>query len=842
MMRFLLLLTFAAICYSSSLIQKPMRKVLLKPGSTLIFQQDTRSDMVFLSMSLGVPVTMTDRKFRPEAIGLLLNYLKNQDPRLKNGFNTGEDFPILHNIFHSSGNLRTMINFLKQDFNSLVPEYLHSMFFPRWDEKVFREVLGKEIERVKAEKPGGFELLNKEFHPLIYPGTTYKQREFPEVADLSLLSMQDLQAAHQAVFHPLNISFTLIGDLELRPVVAVLHEALSDLQVREPVITKTRGVSGINEQRFFSPRRESSVGTLAFLGPQYSHEDSLAFMALEKLLWQGFSGQLAKEEGSRPGLTRLNVSAKPFGTEFRLEISFEVSNEKPQVFARRLFEILELFRTHPVSNAELLRIKTEMKEAYAAHIAGGIAGSIILAGHALADFPYTLPVEFNRYIDSLTPVEMQKICQKYLDFDNYHFYTLEPEANRDLKELRTYTHELYGMKIVLKEDDSFGNAVGLSWSYPLAGSDENIALPYVAAFGVGRVKSPVPEIQKKLESLHLPVFGFPAGERLLVFGQISESIWKENFLKILPHILLERKMDETDLQYSIDAFEQFRKQREGYADTGLFYKHFLPEKSLFWCHSDSEKPEKNVTMNDFQGYIDGLLQTSELTLVLIGNFNASQVYAGLEESFTSYLKSNPKQKLSESKSEDTLKSVDGRVLAGNTQRKKVIEIEGDRFYFQTGSIFKFSEMSVRRLAAFMVYLSLFNDILHKEKRFPEANIKIDFTTNGGLLPVLIKIDGPKKQREEIISYAKNLENRVFAGVENIESALAVFRKIILLSDNYTRLDVGTKSLSTNLYIGMGLSDSYRDELMDYIEKTELSDIKEAYGFFLEKKDYELLFK
>jgi hypothetical protein len=584
------------------------------------------------------------------------------------------------------------------------------------------------------------------------------------------------------------------------------------------------------------------VGKLAFLGPQYSHKDSLAFMALEKLLWRGFSGQLSKEEGTRPGLSRLNVSSKPFGSEFRLEISFEVSNEKPQNFAKRLFEILEQFRTHPVSNAELLRIKTEMKESYAAHMAGGIAGSIILAGHALADFPYTLPVEYNRYIDSLTPEDMQEICQKYLDFDNYHFYTLEPEENRGLQEVRTYTHELHGMKIILKEDHSYGNAVGLSWSYALTESEKNIALPYVAAFELGMVKSTKPEIQEQLERLHVPVFGFPVGERLIVFGQVSEFIWKDNFLDLLPHIVLEKEVDETDLQYSRSAFEGFRKQREGYADTGLFYKYFLPEKSLFWCHSDSEKPEKNISLNDFQKYIDDLLQPSSLILVLTGNFNASRVYEQLEKSFTAYLKTNPTQKKAESKPVNVLKSIDGRVLTGNTKRKRVVEIEGDRFYFQTGNIFKFSEMSVRRLAAFMVYISLFNDILRKENRFPEANIKIDFTSQGGLIPVLIKIDGPEKQREEIITYVKNLESRVFAGMENIESALAVFRKVILLAENYTRLDVGTKTLTTNMYIGMGLSDRYQDELLEYIEQAELPDIKEAYGFFLEKKDYELLFK
>jgi hypothetical protein len=436
---------------------------------------------------------------------------------------------------------------------------------------------------------------------------------------------------------------------------------------------------------------------------------------------------------------------------------------------------------------------------------------------------------------------MQEICQKYLDFDNYHFYTLEPEENRGLQEVRTYTHELHGMKIILKEDHSYGNAVGLSWSYALTESEKNIALPYVAAFGLGMVKSTKPEIQEQLERLHVPVFGFPVGERLIVFGQVSEFIWKDNFLDLLPHIVLEKEVDETDLQYSRSAFEGFRKQREGY-DTGLFYKYFLPEKSLFWCHSDSEKPEKNISLNDFQKYIDDLLQPSSLILVLTGNFNASRVYEQLEKSFTAYLKTNPTQKKAESKPVNVLKSIDGRVLTGNTKRKRVVEIEGDRFYFQTGNIFKFSEMSVRRLAAFMVYISLFNDILRKENRFPEANIKIDFTSQGGLIPVLIKIDGPEKQREEIITYVKNLESRVFAGMENIESALAVFRKVILLAENYTRLDVGTKTLTTNMYIGMGLSDRYQDELLEYIEQAELPDIKEAYGFFLEKKDYELLFK
>ena len=238
--------------------------------------------------------------------------------------------------------------------------------------------------------------------------------------DIQTWSIDDIRDFHTTYYQPQNAILMVTGDVKPKEVFALAKKAFG----------KIKNKADIPEVKFIEPKqdgpkhitihRDSEVQmiAIAFHIPDFKNKDQVALSVMSEILYSGKSSRLYKELVSKKRLVNSVYAYNMENTDPGLFIFMATCN--PGVEAteveKELIKQIELLKNEPVSKEELEKVKINTKSdfIYSLESSSSVAN---LYGSYLVRGDITPLKEYEKAVNTLTPKKIQKVAQKYFDFN-----------------------------------------------------------------------------------------------------------------------------------------------------------------------------------------------------------------------------------------------------------------------------------------------------------------------------------------------------------------------------------------------------------------------------------------
>jgi predicted Zn-dependent peptidase len=476
---------------------------------------------------------------------------------------------------------------------------------------------------------------------------------------------------------------------------------------------------------------------------------------------------------------------------------------------------------------------------------------------AAFDSKYVLPNEQFRALEQSDAKVIQKICNKYLSFDNYVFVSIEPEKNRSEKKIKSTTLSFNRMKVVVEEDPN-QDMVGICWSFQVP-EKEDPRVAYLAGWAMAAKSHQLKNktIQQELEKVN-PMFPmFMLKDKLTSFGQVSTAYWRNSLHKLLPHMIFGREVLEQDLDLARKIIaSQIKKFDGSYKSLEYLYKSTFPEKPIQWFYLwDKAKELDAITIEQVQSYVDRVMIPENCHLVINGNVTAKEAKKLFGKSLKTVMTMDEDSVVESGKKvslrsrlhqlRKQIKQVSSKAPAMSSLApvakcvKKRFKSEGDEFASFVGTIASVDSLSVREHAALVIFGSHFSHVF--KSMYADSGISATFYAGSSdlNLPIVMIISGDVEEFPKVEEYLTNALKECEKCGDDTKMQNYII-KAVRLNKNYTNLDRGTYALTANLLLQQGFDSNYMNQLMKNLETMTL---KEAHRIFKKayKKDFKIDF-
>jgi len=238
--------------------------------------------------------------------------------------------------------------------------------------------------------------------------------------DIQTWTLQDIKDFHKTYYQPNNAILMVTGDVDAKEVFKRAKNRFEHI----------KNTTKIPEFKFVEPeqdgpkkatiKRESEVEMIAitFHIPDFKHEDQVTLSAISEILYSGKSSRLYKELMDKKHLVNSVYAYNMENIDPGLFIFLATCNPgvKAEDVEKELVKQIELIKSKPVTQKELEKVKINSKAdfIYSLESSTSVAdlfGSYLVRG----DLAPLLTYEEN--IEKITQENVQKVAQKYFDFD-----------------------------------------------------------------------------------------------------------------------------------------------------------------------------------------------------------------------------------------------------------------------------------------------------------------------------------------------------------------------------------------------------------------------------------------
>lgn len=807
--------------FGSSLIQKPVRKFKLRSGSTLIFQENKRSDLINISMAVKLPTI--EGASDGGTNYLLGEYLRKHNKSLIH-FLFGEGLPVHEHSFSVYNDyIKVWFSVLKKDQDIALDGVCKNYFHPTWDKESFEKIKKKAIKKI--------ELINKErlswgrLHTLtvkeIHSNSLLAKTAQPSSEDLAAVSMEGLQKLHARIFTPLGLTFSVVGNISLKELLKRLDPALSKLNNQKPVAQVHKRSEKLVEKVHYDNVKES-MAMISFFGPKPASKDYLKFTKLKSLLQIGFDGMLSKLEKETKGVYDLDINYSLTQSGSMLHISYKDENNKPELFAKKVFEAVMSFRENKISEKELILFKRILHNNYIEMQSNPnvfVQKAITLG---IYDSMFSSSIQYRREIDALSSEDLRDVFAKYFSLDNYQYHTIEPLTNKTKSLVSHKKIDASGLKILLEEDPN-QQMLGASWSYQFDDDRSNPLLAQISMLTLTQAKNKVrnQKIQNKIKNLGLKI---KSGIRI---NSVSNSFQTpvndlEAIAKVLPHLMFDYQITKADYDNALREYKHNSEVLKSYkADYSPFYKELFPRKYMMFPHLVDQKHLKDIRFKKVKNFLKNSIAKSRVKLVFAGDFSANAFGDRLKKSFKRFFKHNTAYNLALSELPD--------YVTKEIKRLKVNRENSDtRYRVFRGSIYEKGALTPREEAA--VFISVLNFLIHskdfKKEGFEDVNMNLSFQGLGGVMALVIHFEGPIEKSKDIREMIDTQIGKITHNVS--EGVLEKLKTFFMYNKNQEKLNIRKRANSLSTLFDFGYTLHYEDELMKAAATLNAADIEKIF--------------
>ncbi|MFH1282322.1 MAG: pitrilysin family protein [bacterium] len=266
------------------------------------------------------------------------------------------------------------------------------------------------------------------FRPLVYKNTPYKYSIIGSSDVINKISREDMVNYYREFYIPENISFIGVGDLKTKELLKTLNNTFGQIEAKNPsgrpsliepdhlgeIKHKTKSVN----QTYF-------LG--GFLGPTLQSQDQYALDILSIILGQGRSSRLYQHIYENKQLV-WSISSSFYtnvGSGLFI-VSANIKENKTDDFIKELKLQIQELKNIPPAKKEVMRAKKLLKTQFILGNETYNSQANTIGYYALYEQEEFLR-KYEKNIMRVTPADVVKAANKYLQIENINIAVLEPE-------------------------------------------------------------------------------------------------------------------------------------------------------------------------------------------------------------------------------------------------------------------------------------------------------------------------------------------------------------------------------------------------------------------------------
>jgi zinc protease len=298
------------------------------------------------------------------------------------------------------------------------------------------EELAKELEVIVQEslqkRDNPTAMLIESLYALAYDEHRIRRWRIGMPDTLRGFRRDDLAAFMSQAYSPGNITLTVVGDLDTSETLEAIKQIwgsrpaappLADFSPGEPEHVRFR------YRRILGPTKQRLV-MMAFPGPGRLHEDSAALTVLSAVLSDGRSARLYRRlKEDLKIVSTAWASFESFQEMGIISLGGECLFDDPRTVERELWQAARQIQHEPIATEELERVKrrVEARMLFAQEEVLGVARTLAVYQN-YGD--YHLADKAADEIAAVTPADIMRVAQKYLDLNRASLMEYLPEESQ----------------------------------------------------------------------------------------------------------------------------------------------------------------------------------------------------------------------------------------------------------------------------------------------------------------------------------------------------------------------------------------------------------------------------
>jgi len=313
------------------------------------------------------------------------------------------------------------INTLSKDLDEGLAILREVLTVPRFQKSRFELYKEQQLQGMKQRNDDSKSIERRELLRLAY-GPKFFRNMIPTKASMESITVEDLQAFHQAWFHPENFVVAVSGDFDRKTMVAKLEK----LFAKWPFKGKAAVPVPVNKQ-FAKPGiyivdKDVNQGRVDIMLPgiHRDHPDFYAVQMMNDILGGGgFTSRITNRVRSDEGLAYSAYSFMPGGTYYPLTFvaGYQSKSRTVAYAAQIVLEELRRIAEEPVTDKEMTTAKSSYIQTFPqafetkSKVAAAFADEEFTGRGARNPDHYK---EFRAKMAAVTKADVQRVAKKYL--------------------------------------------------------------------------------------------------------------------------------------------------------------------------------------------------------------------------------------------------------------------------------------------------------------------------------------------------------------------------------------------------------------------------------------------
>ena len=327
--------------------------------------------------------------------------------------NSSSGFSSMTSVISASG----LVENLDQTFD-LFADVIRNPSFPADEVEKYKT---RSLAQLQFQRSSPQFLAQERFSRAIYgdhPGAIVA----PPVESLKKLASKDLAAFHSTYYRPNNAILAIVGDVTLKELMPKIEKSFGDWQKAEVPASTIPAVPAQATSRILLIDRPGSVQTvlqLGTLGIERNSADYFSLLLADKILGGGPAARLFLNLREDKGYT-YGAYSNFGGSRFRgtWTSSSEVRTDVTEGAMKEFMFELKRLRDEKVSVEELDNAKRAIVGSFALSLEQPQSLLQNIITQKLYDLPADYWDTYPQKVAAITPDDIQKVAQKYIDLDH----------------------------------------------------------------------------------------------------------------------------------------------------------------------------------------------------------------------------------------------------------------------------------------------------------------------------------------------------------------------------------------------------------------------------------------
>lgn len=309
------------------------------------------------------------------------------------------------------------VNTLKSNLDRTFELFMDMVRNPRFDEGRLETLRGQALEGLKARDDNGLAIALREFNYLMWGEDHFESRQ-PTRESLESITVEDLKAFHERIFHPGNLMIAVTGDFEEQKMLAFLEEQLSGWEMKKEAPDVPAPTQAFKPGVYYYEKDQPQVQVLIGHRSMVRDDpDAIDAEIMNQILGgSGFTSRITNSVRTREGLAYSAGSFLQTRVDYPgIFASYFFTKTPTTALATRLvFDEFERIQNEPVTTEELETIQNNLIETFPRNFESKDSMLSIFMSDERTERPEGYWQNYRENVREVTPDMVQEAANQHL--------------------------------------------------------------------------------------------------------------------------------------------------------------------------------------------------------------------------------------------------------------------------------------------------------------------------------------------------------------------------------------------------------------------------------------------